>query len=127
MTKFYANENFPLDLVQELRQLGYDVLTSYEAGQANQSISDAEVLNFAHKQERVVITLNREDFISLHKQGQKHSGIIICKEDRDYKRQSEIIYEFLIQNTQPLTGKLIRIKKQNQKGSSTQVFVIQEY
>ncbi|MBH8567070.1 DUF5615 family PIN-like protein [Nostoc sp. CENA67] len=127
MTKFYTNENFPLDLVQELRQLGYDVLTSYEAGQANQSISDAEVLNFAHEQERVVITLNREDFISLHKQGQKHSGIIICKEDRDYKRQSEIIYEFLIQNTQPLTGKLIRIKKQNQKGYSIQVFVVQEY
>ncbi|WP_179198334.1 DUF5615 family PIN-like protein [Nostoc sp. T09] len=127
MTKFYANENFPLDLIQELRQLGYDVLTSYEAGQANQSISDEEVLNFAHEQQRVVITLNREDFISLHKQGQQHSGIIICKEDRDYKRQSETISEFLIQNTQPLRCRLIRIKKQNQKGSATQVFVVQEY
>ncbi|MBW4563994.1 MAG: DUF5615 family PIN-like protein [Mojavia pulchra JT2-VF2] len=127
MTKFYANENFPLDLVQELRQLGYDVLTSYEAGQANQSISDEEVLNFAHEQERVVITLNREDFISLHKQGQQHSGIIICKEDRDYKKQSEIISEFIIQNTQPLRCRLIRIKKRNQKGSSTQVFVVQGY
>lgn len=50
MTKFYANENFPLDLVQELRQFGYDVLTSYEAGQANKSISDEELLNFAHEQ-----------------------------------------------------------------------------
>lgn len=127
MTKFYANENFPLDLVQELRALGYDVLTSYEAGQANQSISDEQVLNFAHEQERVVITLNREDFISLHKQGQQHSGIIICKEDRDYKSQSQKISEFLIKNTQPLRYRLIRIKKQNQKGSSTQVFVVQEY
>ncbi len=127
MTKFYANENFPLDLIQELRQLGYDVLTSYEAGQANQSISDEEVLNFAHEQQRVVITLNREDFISLHKQSQQHSGIIICKEDRDYKSQSQKISEFLINNTQPLRCRLIRIKKQNQKGSSTQVFVVQEY
>jgi hypothetical protein len=59
--------------------------------------------------------------------GQQHSGIIICKEDRDYKRQSEIISEFLIQNTQPLRCRLIRIKKQNQKGLSTQVFVVQEY
>lgn len=74
-----------------------------------------------------MITLNREDFISLHKQGQKHSGIIICKEDRDFKKQSEIINEFTIQNTQPLIGRLVRIKKQNEKGSSTQVFVIQEY
>ncbi len=127
MTKFYANENFPLDLVQELRQLDYDVLTSYDAGQANQSISDEEVLNFANEQGRVVITLNREDFISLHKQGQKHSGIIICKEDRDYQGQAQKIHEFITQTTQPLTSKLIRIKKQNQKGISKQVFVIQEY
>lgn len=127
MTRFYANENFPLDLVQELRQLGYDVLTSYDAGQANQSISDEDVLQFAHQLYRVVITLNREDFISLHKQGQKHSGIIICKEDRDYKKQAEKIHEFLIQNTQPLAGRLIRIRKQNQKGNSIQVFVVQEY
>lgn len=85
MTRFYSNENFPLDLVTELRNLGYDILTSYEAGQANQSISDENVLMFAHSRSRVVITLNREDFISLHRQDIEHSGIIICKEDRDYR------------------------------------------
>ncbi|KAB8318563.1 hypothetical protein SD81_015145 [Tolypothrix campylonemoides VB511288] len=127
MTKFYANENFPLDLVQELRRFGYDVLTSSEAGQVNQSISDEDVLNFAHEKQRVIITLNREDFISLHRQGKKHSGILICKEDRDYKGQAEKIHEFIVSDTRPLTGRLIRIKKQNQKGSSTQVFVVQEY
>ncbi len=47
MTRFYANENLTLDLVRELRQLGYDVLTSIDAGQANQSISDENVLKFA--------------------------------------------------------------------------------
>lgn len=102
-------------------------MTSYDAGQANQSISDEDVLQFADQQQQVVITLNREDFISLHKQGQKHSGIIICKEDRDYKGQADKIHQFLIGNTRPLTGRLIRIRKQNQKGFSTQVFVIQEY
>ncbi len=35
MVKLYSNKNFPMDIVRELRQLGYDVLTSYEAGQAN--------------------------------------------------------------------------------------------
>lgn len=85
MIKFYSNEHFPLDWVNELRNLGYDVLTSQEAGQANQSISDADVLNFAHQNQRVVITLNRQDFIDLHKQGKSHSGIIICKDFyRDY-------------------------------------------
>ncbi|MCV3217313.1 DUF5615 family PIN-like protein [Plectonema radiosum NIES-515] len=36
----------------------YDVLTSYDPRQANQSISDEDVLQFAHQQQRVVITLN---------------------------------------------------------------------
>lgn len=125
MTRFYANENFPLDLVKELHRLGYDVLTSYEAGKANQSISDENVLKFAQERERVVITLNREDFITLHKQGKAHSGIFICKEDRDYKGQAEKIHEFVLNNSQSLDGRLIRVKKQNQKGAS-QVFVIQE-
>ena len=82
MTRFYSNENFPLDLVTELRNLGYDVLTSYKAEQANQSISDENVLKFAHSRGRIVITLNRKDFISIHRQGIEHSGITICKEDR---------------------------------------------
>lgn len=126
MTRFYANENFPLDLVEELRRLGYDVLTSYEAGQANQLISDENVLKFAQEIERVVITLNREDFITLHKQGKTHSGILICKEDRDYQGQAEKFHEFILNASQSLKGKLIRIKKQNKKGAS-QVFVIQNY
>lgn len=37
--RFYADENFPLAIIEELRQLNYDILTSIEAGQANQSIS----------------------------------------------------------------------------------------
>ncbi len=127
MTRFYSHENFPLDLVKELRQLGYDVLTSIDAGQANQSISDENVLKFAQERERVVITLNREDFITLHRESQEHSGIIICKEDRDYLRQANKIHEFILNDNQPLKGRLIRIKKLQQKGSSTQVFVVQEY
>ncbi|MGK7872793.1 MAG: DUF5615 family PIN-like protein [Xenococcaceae cyanobacterium] len=127
MTRFYANENFPLDLVKALRQLGYDVLTSYESGQANQSIDDENVLKFAQERGRVVITLNREDFISLHRQGIKHSGIFICKEDRDYQGQALKIHEFLLNETQSLERRLIRVKKQNRKGIATQIFVIEEY
>lgn len=126
-TKFYANENFPLDMVIELRQFGYDVLTSHEARQSNQAISDENVLKFAKEIGKVVITLNREDFITLHKQNKDHSGIIICKEDRDYKGQAQTIHEFILKELQSLQGRLIRIKKQNQKGASTQAFVVQEY
>ena len=127
MTEFYSNENFPQDLVNALKCLDHEVLTSYEAGQANQGISDEDVLKFAHAKNRVIITLNREDFIDLHRKGQEHSGIIICKEDRDYQGQALKIHEFILTDNQSLKGRLIRIKKQNQPGQAFQQFVIQEY
>ena len=34
MMTLYANENFPLPVVAALRALGYDVLTTQEAGNA---------------------------------------------------------------------------------------------
>lgn len=125
--RFYADENFPLAIIEELRQLDYDVLTCIEAGQANQSVSDENVLKFAQEKNRIVITLNREDFISLHKQGKAHSGIIICKEDRDYEGQAQAIHEFILQDNRALQGRLIRIKKQNQPGEAVQGFVVREY
>lgn len=126
MIKFYSNENLPMDMVLELRQYGYDVLTSQEAGQANQGISDAEVLAFATQQQRVVITLNREDFIALHRSGISHSGMIICKTDRDYKGQIQILHTYL-QQIKEMKNRLMRVKKQNQPKSSQPVFVVQEY
>lgn len=132
MIKLYSNENFPLDIVIELRKLGYDVLTSYDAGQANQGISDEDVLTFATQQQRVVITLNRDDFIALHRSGMAHKGIIICKTDRDYIGQAQTLHAYLQQELSESTGetlsdRLIRVKKQNQPKSNRQAFIIQEY
>ncbi|MDV3353047.1 hypothetical protein D0962_35845 [Leptolyngbyaceae cyanobacterium CCMR0082] len=52
MVDLYSNENFPIDMVVLLRNLGYDVLTSYDADQANQGIPDADVLTYATKNNR---------------------------------------------------------------------------
>jgi len=124
--RFYADENLPRAIIEELRRLDYDVLTSYEAQQANKSISEEKVLKFAQERNKIIITLNRDDFVSLHQQGEAHSGII-CKDNRDYKGQVQVIDEFILQDDRSLQGRLIRIKKQNQKGTSVQVFTIQEY
>ncbi|GAC1492128.1 MAG: DUF5615 family PIN-like protein [Chamaesiphon sp.] len=126
MLKLYSNENFPMDIVKKLRSFGYDVLTSYEAGQANQGSPDEEVLAFAIQQERSLITLNRDDFIALHRSGIPHKGIIICKADRDYKGQAQVLHVYL-QGIEELGNLLIRVKKQNQPKSSSQSFIIQIY
>jgi len=67
MARLYANENFPLPVVEELRGLGHDVLTMQEAGQANQSMADESVLAFARVQGRVLLSLNRKHFIRFHR------------------------------------------------------------
>lgn len=63
MARLYSNENFPLQVVEALRQLGREVLTIQETGRANQSLSDEQVLQFATGEGRAVLTLNRRHFI----------------------------------------------------------------
>ncbi len=74
MASLYTNENFPIKLAQYLRQMGHDVFTSHEAGKANQRIPDEEVLAFAAEAGRILLTLNRRDFIFLHTKSIQHAG-----------------------------------------------------
>lgn len=69
MARFYANENFPLQTVRELRMLGHDVLTSLEAGNANRSEPDEAGLVFAARENRILLTQNRLHFLRLHRRG----------------------------------------------------------
>lgn len=126
MFRFYSNENLSFILVKELRDLGHDVLTSYEAGNANQRIPDERVLAEATMNNRCVVTFNRDDFLQLHRSGIEHSGIIIFKDDRNRLSQVLTLQKYLI-TQQTLQNRLIRVLKQNQKGLSQPIFVVKEY
>ena len=110
MVNLYADEQFPFRATQHLRSLKHDVLTVQEAGNANQGIADEKVLEFATQQERAVLTLNRRDFIRLHKQDSNHGGIIVTKDDADKIQLAERI-DRVIQSQIPLKGKLVRVTK----------------
>jgi predicted nuclease of predicted toxin-antitoxin system len=109
--RLYADEQFPLPVVQRLRALGYDILTAQAAGQANQRIPDDQVLAFATASDRAVISQNRRDFIRLHRQNPNHAGIIVCSKNLDWDGFTAIIYQVL-GNYEILTGELVRIAKQ---------------
>ena len=104
----YADENFPLRVVEELRQLGHDVLTAFEDGRANQSVTDQELLTRATELDRAVLTLNRLDFKRLHLQITNHAGIVICTEDPDRVGQAQRIAAS-IDRAGDLKGQLIRV------------------
>ncbi len=110
MARLYADENFPLPVVEELRALGYDVLTMQEAGQAGQSLSDETVLAFASEEGRAVLTLNRKHFIRLHSEQPRHSGIIVCSFDADFVGQAWRIHE-AIETQENLVEQLIRVNR----------------
>ena len=108
MARLYANENFPLPSVEELRRLGHDVLTMVEAGRAGQAMPDEAVLAFAREEERALLTLNRKHFIRLHKTCSDHAGIIVCTFDPDFVGLADRIHT-AIESQASLKGQLIRI------------------
>ena len=108
MARLYADENFPYQVVEHLRQLGHDVVTTLEAEQAGRSVPDGEVLDFASRHDRVLLTLNRWDFVALHRSNAEHAGIIVCSVDVDAQGQAERINE-AIQTAGDLVGKLLRV------------------
>jgi hypothetical protein len=110
MARFYSNENFPQPVVESLRALGHDVLTSLEAGQANQRISDAQVLAHAAALGRALLTLNRRDFRRLHDSGVAHAGIVACTQDIDFAGQAQLIDD-AVRKRGALSGQFLRIFK----------------
>jgi len=110
LAKLYANENFPLPVVEQLRELGHDVLTTMEAAKANQAIPDDEVLDFAATQNRAILTLNRKHFVRLHQSGISHAGIIACSFDPKFAAQAERI-DAELRAISDLHQRLIRINR----------------
>src|SRR5438477_11900752 len=78
----YADEDFSLPVVVEMRRLGHDVLTVQEDGRT--SAPDPDVLARAHALGRAVLTFNRRHFERLHRQGAAHSGILFDTHDSDF-------------------------------------------
>jgi predicted nuclease of predicted toxin-antitoxin system len=110
MARFYADEQFPRSATDHLRLLGHDVLTVQEAGNANQRIPDDQVLAYATADNRAVLTINRQDFIRLHREQVVHSGIIACTENKDYQRLAAKIDE-AVSAIESLNGQLLRITR----------------
>ena len=108
----YADENFPLRVVEELRRLGMDVLTAYEDGRANQSLTDGAILARAIELGRAIVTLDRQDFKRLHLEVPEHAGIVICTEDPDRSGQARRIVDS-VNVSEDLRGRLVRVYRPN--------------
>jgi hypothetical protein len=57
VARLYSDENFPMPVVEELRQLGHDVVSIQERGRASEGTPDEEVLKLAIAEDRAVLTI----------------------------------------------------------------------
>ena len=110
MARLYANENFPSPVVEALIRLGHDVLTTVAAGNAGQAIPDEDVLAFAIRQNRAVLTLNRQHFLRLARAISRHTGVIVCTFDPDFDRQASAI-DSQIREYSSLDGQILRVNR----------------
>jgi len=113
MARIYSNENFFRPTILMLRELGHDVLTSLEAGNANLKIPDEEVLLFAVQEERIMLTLNRRHLMRLHRLNPDHFGLIVCTEDADFEALAIRIHEAIEAIGDKMQGTLIKIYRPN--------------
>ena len=81
-----------MPVVEALRRLGHYILTIQETGQANREYPDENVLAAASEDNRAVLTINRQDFIRLHRRMPNHSGIVVCTADLDFIGQARRIH-----------------------------------
>jgi len=111
VARFYADECFPKPVVDELRKLGYDALTTSDVGQAGRGIIDETVLAFATARGRAVLTINRRHFVHLHRRSADHGGIIACTQvGREFADMAERINQ-AVQALADLRGLLIRVDR----------------
>ena len=110
MAYLFADENFPYPAVEQLRVFGHVVITLDEIRKANLALPDAEVLKLAVQHDSALLTLNRWDFIQLHKKSHAHKGIIVCKFEPkfDFQGLAEQI-DLAIGDKTDLSGQLIRV------------------
>jgi predicted nuclease of predicted toxin-antitoxin system len=108
MARLYMDEQFPKIVSQLLREMGHDILTVQEAGKGNLGIPDEDVLSFAIAENRAVVTLNRDDFIRLHRADSQHCGIIVCTNDPDRPRMASRLNDAIV-DREDLQGNLIRV------------------
>ena len=75
------------------------------------SVPDDAVFVYAIAEQRIIITVNRKDFVRLHRENPEHFGIIVCTENPNIEVFAQCIDKILTENQGNCAGKLLRVYK----------------
>jgi predicted nuclease of predicted toxin-antitoxin system len=80
--KLYLNEHISHQIAKQLRQHGFDVISTAEANM--DSVNDDVQFAYAVSEQRAIVTFNHQDFAPLHAswlaEGKEHWGVILSTE-----------------------------------------------
>ncbi len=107
--KFLADENLEKPIVDWLREKGYDVLYITEK---TPSIKDEKIIQLALKENRILIT-NDKDFGELvFHYGQITSGIILIRsKDKSSQKKLELVKQLLKEIKNKISGNFIVVNE----------------
>lgn len=94
--KLLANENFPYKSVYYLKEKGYDVLS---IGMDNPGILDSEIMEIAIRENRLIITFDRDYGELIFRYNYKpEQGVIYLRLDKYQPHEPALIIEDIITN-----------------------------
>lgn len=76
MTKLLADENVPIEAVKDLKRNGVDVVSVIEF---SPGLSDKEVLDLANREERVLVTFDKDFGELVIRENVKVKGLILLR------------------------------------------------
>lgn len=98
--KFMANENIPMDVVNKLREAGYEFIRS---DGVRKGLSDKEIIQIAQKENRILVTFDKDFGEFVFKKKFQVEGIILLR----IKPQSSV---YIFDRIQKLFNSEIDIK-----------------
>ena len=109
--KLVANENFPVPAIRKLRAAGVDVVAVIET---MPSISDREVMAYARREQRWIITFDRDYGDLVFRKGLLPPPAILFFRQEPYppERPADIVLA-LLSEPQQLEGCMVVISQQN--------------
>ena len=122
MARLYLDEHLDVAMKDVLAGYGHDAIHTYDVG--NRGTPDSQQLLFAADSNRIIITLNREDFEELHRwwlalnawgiMRRDHSGILTTWGDIPAGEWAGLV-DSLLGKSPELSNRMLRYNRQLQR------------
>jgi len=108
LTRFIADENIPKECVDLLKKQGLDIIsvTDFAFG-----LGDEEVLDLANRNERIVITFDRDFGQLIFKKKRKSKGLILLRFVPKSPQQTVTIIRQVLATKIKIENSVVTVKK----------------